>query len=354
MSVCLEKIKKSLKDNEAALICSPTNRRYLTGFNSSAGNVIITKNKAVLLIDFRYFEAAQQQVNNMDVCLLDNKYKDISAFLAENKINVVFAEIDFLSVADFKILKKELGIKISRSEKIAKILNKSRRIKNDDEIQNIKAAQSIADKTFEHILGKIKTGITEKEIMLELEFFMRKLGSEGVAFDTIAVSGKNTSLPHGVPTDKKIEKGDFITMDFGAVINGYRSDITRTVAVGSVGSEQRKIYNTVLCAQQTALEKISSGKICSDIDKSARDVINNAGFKGCFGHALGHSVGLDIHESPNFSPNCSEVLKENMVITVEPGIYLPNKFGVRIEDMIIVKNGGCENITKSAKELIVL
>ena len=183
---------------------------------------------------------------------------------------------------------------------------------------------------------------------------MRKNGSEGIAFDTIAISGKNTSLPHGVPTDKKIEKGDFFTMDFGAVSGGYCSDMTRTVAVGCVSERQKFVYDTVLNAQTESLKIIKEGAVCKDIDAVARNLIYNNGFEGCFGHGLGHSVGLEIHESPAFNTRDETVLKSGTVITVEPGIYLENEFGVRIEDMVLVTENGIINLTESPKELIIL
>ena len=189
--------------------------------------------------------------------------------------------------------------------------------------------------------------------MLDMEFFMRKNGSEGVSFDFIVVSGKNSSLPHGVPTDKKIQNCDFVTMDFGAVVNGYRSDMTRTVAVGSVSDEQRQVYDTVLKAQLEAIKSAKPGVICRDVDKVARDIIEKD-YAGCFGHGLGHSVGIDIHEGPSFNTRDTTVLEKGMVITVEPGIYLENKFGVRIEDMIVITDDGNINITESPKELIIL
>ena len=190
--------------------------------------------------------------------------------------------------------------------------------------------------------------------MLDMEFFARSKGSEGVAFDFIVVSGKNSSLPHGVPTDKKIEEGDFITMDFGCVINGYRSDMTRTVAVGNVSDEQRLVYDTVLKAQSASLTAIKSGIPCNEIDKIARDIIAKAGFGKCFGHGLGHSVGLEIHESPACNTRDTTPLETGMIMTVEPGIYLEDKFGVRIEDMVVVTENGCLNLTNSSKELIIL
>lgn len=183
---------------------------------------------------------------------------------------------------------------------------------------------------------------------------MRGLGATGVSFDFIVVSGKNSSLPHGVPTDKKIEKGDFVTMDFGGIVGGYCSDMTRTVAIGNISDEQRLVYDTTLKAQLAALDAIRAGAVCGDIDKIARDIIYDAGYKGCFGHALGHSVGIDVHEAPNLSPNNQAVLQVGNVVTVEPGIYLENKFGVRIEDMVYVTEDGCINLTKSDKSLIVL
>ena len=183
---------------------------------------------------------------------------------------------------------------------------------------------------------------------------MRERGSEGVAFDFIVVSGKNSSLPHGVPTDKKIEKGDFVTMDFGGVVNGYRSDMTRTVAVGNVTEKQRKIYETVMAAQQASLDMIKPGVACFQVDKAARDIISNAGYGDFFGHGLGHSVGLEIHESPACNTRDKTPLKKGMIMTVEPGIYLPGEFGVRIEDMVVVTDSGYENLTKSPKELVVL
>ena len=246
------------------------------------------------------------------------------------------------------------GFNILKENTLSQKLNALRQIKSQDEIELIKKAQKITDDAFSHILNFIKSGVTEKEIALELEFFMRKSGSEGVAFDTIAVSGKNSSMPHGVPTDKPLEKGDFITMDFGAKWQGYCSDMTRTVALGKVTDKQRFVYDTVLKAQKAALDVIKAETICFDVDKAARDIIDNAGFKDCFGHGLGHSVGLYIHESPACNKRDMTPLKSGMIMTVEPGIYLENEFGVRIEDMVLVTENGYQNFTKSPKELIIL
>lgn len=218
----------------------------------------------------------------------------------------------------------------------------------------MKEAQRLTDETFKYITARIEEGRTEREIMLDMEFYMRRLGSEGVSFDFIVVSGKNSSLPHGVPTDKKVERGDFITMDFGAVVGGYRSDMTRTVALGSIDDEQKKVYDTVLKAQLAGIKAVKAGVVCKDVDKISRDIIYSAGYEGCFGHGLGHSVGIEIHERPLFNTRCDTVLKAGMVMTVEPGIYIENKYGVRIEDMVYVTENGCIDLTNSPKELICL
>ncbi len=285
---------------------------------------------------------------------MQSYYRDIAELLNSQNIKNVLIEADGVTLSQFSAIKTNLGIEALNDNKLSNALNKARQIKSKEEIGFIKQAQAITDKAFTHILNYIKSGVTEREIALELEFFMRKQGSEGVAFDTIAVSGKNSSLPHGVPTDKSLENGDFLTMDFGAKLGGYCSDMTRTVAIGSVSEEQKMVYDTVLDAQISALKVLKAGKICKDIDKIARDIINKAGFEGAFGHGLGHSVGLEIHENPALNTRDETVLKSGMIMTVEPGIYLEDKFGVRIEDMVLITSKGIENLTVSPKELIIL
>ena len=351
----VSKIQNLLNDNEAALISSIPNRFYLTGFETSDGFVVVTKNYAVFLVDFRYIEKAKEIINSMDVKQLERADKDILRVLEQDNIKTLYVETESLSVADFNGYKNAFSnLTLSTENVIDKALKDARAVKSEQELEYIKKAQELTDKTFDYILTKIKPGKTEKEIMLDMEFFMRSLGSEGVSFDFIVVSGKNSSLPHGVPTDKKIEDGDFLTMDFGAVVNGYRSDMTRTVAVGKVTEEQKEIYNTVLKAQTEAIKAVKAGKCCKDVDKVARDIIYNAGYEGCFGHGLGHSVGIEIHEAPAFNTRCETILQEGTIMTVEPGIYIENKYGVRIEDMVFVTNDGCINLTKSPKELIIL
>ena len=349
----IERIKENLGNHEAFLVFDDADRFYLTGFDSSAGIVFITKEKAYFLTDFRYFEMAQRKVRHLETLMLEKTYEQLNFLISQNGVELIYTECDKISVSRFSALKEKLSARISESNKTGELLSKLRAVKTKEEISFIKQAQDITDKTFEYILGKIDTGKTEKEIALDMEFFLRKSGSEGVSFDFIVISGKNTSLPHGVPTDKRIEKGDFVTMDFGAVFCGYRSDMTRTVCVGKADDEQKKVYDTVLKAQEIAFEHIRPSAKCLDVDKAARDYIDRY-YDGSFGHGLGHSVGIEIHESPCFNTRDETLLEPGMVLTVEPGIYLAGKFGVRIEDMVVITENGFENITKSPKELIEL
>ena len=351
----IKEIQNLLNEDSCALISSDVNRFYLCEFPSSAGNILITKNSATLLIDFRYFEKAKKTVRNMDVLLLTSLYKDIKSVLGNKKIKNIYIEPEHITLETLNRLEKVLEeFCILKDSTLSQKLNELRQIKTQKETEFIKKAQAITDKAFSHILNFISLGKTEKEIALELEFFMRKNGSPGVAFDTIAVSGKNSSLPHGVPTDKPLENGDFLTMDFGAVFEGYCSDMTRTVALGYATDKQQEIYNIVLQAQLEALKNIKPNIRCKEIDKIARDIIANKGYGEFFGHGLGHSVGIEIHENPCFNTRDETSLKKGMVLTVEPGIYLPDKFGVRIEDMVVITDEGFENITESEKNLIII
>ena len=350
----VENLQKTLDKNTAALITTNDNRFYLSGMRSSAGTVLVTPENAYLIIDFRYFEKASKTCK-FETILLDNMKEQLNGLLKKNGIKTLLCEVDDMSVSEFKRFEEMISpVKLSDSPDLSKTLSDLRSIKTEDEINLIKSAQKLTDDTFSYILNFIKAGKTEREIMLEMEFYMRKLGSEGVSFDFIVVSGKNSSLPHGVPTDKVVENGDFVTMDFGAVVGGYRSDMTRTVAVGHATDEMIKVYDTVLEAQLRAINGIKAGVTGKEVDALARDYIYGAGYEGYFGHGTGHSVGIFIHESPACNMRDTTPLSENVIMTVEPGIYLPEKFGVRIEDMVVVKQNGCENITKSEKKLIVL
>lgn len=351
----IENVKKNLEKNQGLIITGGANRFYFTGFESSAGTVFITKDNAYFLIDFRYIEKAKSVVKDLEVNLSVNPLSEVKALCKKNSVDEVFVETYSMSVESFKKFENALeGIKVLDDSKMDKLIEEMRSIKSKEELNAIVNAQKLTDETFTYILERIEAGRTEIEVMLDMEFYMRKLGSEGVAFDFIVVAGKNSSLPHGVPSNNIIKKGDFVTMDFGAVVDGYRSDMTRTVAVGEISEEQKTVYNTVLKAQLEAFKAIKPGVVCTDVDKVARNIIYSAGYEGCFGHGLGHSVGIEIHETPCFNTVCKTVAKEGMIITVEPGIYLENKFGVRIEDMAYITNDGAVSLTKSKKELIVL
>ena len=352
----INKLSTILKNNHTAIIISsPENRRYLTGFPSSDGYLVITKSDSVFFTDSRYIEAAQNAENGFRAQLLTRVSKEILEFLQENNISRVLLERERLTVSEFENFKSILKpITASSSKKLENKINSLRGVKSKEEIKNIKKAQKIAEDAFTDILSFIKPGVTEKEIALHLDFYMLSHGAEALSFETIAVAGKKTSMPHGVPDDNKVCDGDFVTMDFGAVVNGYHSDMTRTVAVGNVSPEQKKVYEIVLQAQKESLERLKCGVSCKDADSAARDIITNAGYGEYFGHGTGHGVGIEIHESPSLSPRSESILKVNNIVTVEPGIYIPGKFGVRIEDMARITRNGCENLTKSPKELIIL
>ena len=351
----IQAIQSALPSKAALLVKSETNRFYLTGFRSSDGFVLISRERAEFFTDSRYIEAARAVVRHIDASLSTNANKHVREWLAVEGITTLYVEASATTIRSLAALRATLdGVTVAEEDTFDRLIDDLRCVKTPAELEAMRRAQKLTDDTFAYITERIAVGRTERDVMLDMEMFMRRRGSEGVAFDFIVVSGKNSSLPHGVPTDKVIEKGDFITMDFGAVVNGYRSDMTRTVAIGDVSDEQRLVYNTVLKAQTAALDAIRAGKVCKDIDKIARDIIREAGYGDCFGHGLGHSVGLDIHEMPAFNTRCETVLKPGTVMTVEPGIYLEGKFGVRIEDMVVVTDDGCENLTKSPKELLIL
>lgn len=356
MNEHLNKLQNQLPEGcEAALIESSVNRRYYTGMQSSAGTFLVMKDYAALVIDFRYIEKAKSCANGYDVVLQDKLYSQVEDIFKAHGVKRVAIEGDRMTVSRLAQWKKELPSFEFDTEGLAGIVSAHRRVKTAAELEIVRSAQAITDKTFAELLNFIKAGMTEREVRNELERLLMHYGAEKTAFDTISVSGKNSSLPHGVPSDKKICEGDFLTMDFGAVKNNYCSDMTRTVAIGHVSDEQRMVYETVLEAQKRALATIKAGVSCFDIDFAARDFIENQkGFKGCFGHGLGHSLGLEIHEDPRFAPHCKEPAQDGYLMSVEPGIYLEGKFGVRIEDIVVVREGGYENLTHSPKELIIL
>lgn len=351
----IKRLQQQLAADEALLVESGPNRFYLTGFSSSAGSVLITPRQACFLVDFRYIEKARAVVSGCEVELATRLSEQLCRHLTAANTRTLYVETAATTLARQATLAQAFaGITVSTDGRFDRLLEEMRGVKTADELALIRRAQAMTDDTFRYILPRIAPGRTEREIMLDMEFYLRRLGSEGVSFDFIVVSGKNSSLPHGVPTDKPVEAGDFVTMDFGAVVGGYRSDMTRTVAVRRADEEQRRVYDTVLAAQQAAMAAIRPGAVCREVDKIARELIDAAGYAGCFGHGLGHSVGLEIHENPTFSPRCDAVLCAGHVMTVEPGIYLENRFGVRIEDMVVVTADGYDNLTGSDKQLLIV
>lgn len=353
----IENLKHSIKNSEydAALIISPENRFYFTGFESSDGYLLVSGDGAVFITDGRYIEAAQMKAKGCKVVLQEKKASQIRDILVSLGAKSVAVEADRMTLSEYALFASALeGIEIIADGSLDSEINSLRSVKTPEEVEKIKTAQAIAEKAFEHILGFIKVGRTEKEIALELDYYMLSHGAQGISFETIAVSGTKSSMPHGVPDEKPIENGDFVTMDFGAVYEGYHSDMTRTVAVGSASDEMKEVYYTVLKAQENAIAAITAGLSCKEADAAARSVIESAGYGKYFTHSTGHGVGVEIHESPNLSHISDKALKIGNIVTVEPGIYIPKKFGVRIEDMVLVRENGCENLTKAPKELIIL
>lgn len=347
-------LSEFINDNSAVLVITDVNRRYLSGFNSSLGFLLLHGSDKILFVDGRYFTAATKAVDSdIKVVLMNNLFEQLNLFIKEQNVKRLFVESE-ISVGEFNNIVNKLECNVEACAQLSEALLEKRSVKDEFELESIIKAQEITEKAFDEILNYIKVGVSERDIATELEYIMKKLGSSSPAFDTICVSGANSALPHGVPCDKSIHTGDFVTMDFGAVFNGYRSDMTRTVAVSYVTDEMLSVYNTVLEAQNKAIEAVKSGALCCDIDKAARDVIDSAGYKEFFNHSTGHGVGLDIHEYPTVSAKCEKELKVGQVITCEPGIYIPEKLGVRIEDMIYVKNNCSQNLTKAAKKLIIL
>ncbi len=352
MNIRLEKLRKIMAEREldAIWVTGSVNHRYMCGFDNPDGALVIGQYTAVALEDFRYFEAAKNEINEEDfeIVMLDRSCNIKSAISGMYK-RVGF-EDNFVTYRALDDLKKSLPeVEFVPAGDIFEIM---RRTKTREEADNIIKAQRIAEISFRELLPNINYNRTETDLAAELEYIMRKNGSEGVAFDTIAVSGGNSSSPHGVPRNVKLEKG-FLTFDFGAVHKGYRSDMTRTICVGRANDAMKHLYNTVLSAQLAALEAIGPGQSCFKMDKIARDIIDGAGYKGAFGHSLGHGVGLEIHETPGVAPNSGDkVLIPGDVVTVEPGIYLFGKYGCRIEDMVYITETHAENLTKMEKDLI--
>lgn len=349
--------KLSPTGREAALVTSETNIRYFTEFANSEGTLFVTRDKSYLLVDSRYTEAAQNNVTNAEVIEYTKYYDTLVSLIREYEIRDLLVESSSMTVASLKRLQGkivETGCRAMTNDRLDKLISLQRIIKSKDEIEKMRKAQQITEEAFTELLPMVKPGVTEAELALELEFLMRRKGAAGISFDLITIAGTKTSMPHGVPGDNTVKNGDFVTFDIGALYDGYHSDMTRTIAVGEVSEEQRSIYDIVYKAQMTALSRVKPGVKAYDIDSTARSIIARAGYGDYFKHSTGHGVGLDIHEQPFVSAKGETILSEGMVITVEPGIYLPGKFGVRIEDMVLVTKDGFENFATLPKELMII
>ena len=345
----------SLLDGEVdgLLLTSRYSRHYGAEFDIAEGVAIVTKAGCRYFTDSRYIESAQMGIQGFEV--LDvagvGYAKRLNDAIADFGVTTLGYEEVYLTVAELMNFEKNLNAKLVPFNKE---ISGFRGVKEDWELDNLRKAQKIADKAFAEVLPRIKTGMSELELQAELIYCMYKNGAHGLSFDPIVVSGPNSSMPHGVAGERKIQDGDFITMDFGVLYNGYCSDMTRTVAIGHVTEEMEKVYNTVLAAQLAGLAVSRAGVPGKDIDGAARQVIVDAGYGPYFGHGYGHSVGLEVHENPSPNVRNENPMPLHSVASAEPGIYLPGKFGVRIEDCVIFTEDGYENLASSPKELIIL
>lgn len=353
LAVRLDRLRRLLASRalDAVLITDTKNRRYFSGFTGSAGVLLITEDRALLLTDFRYLEQAASQAELFEIVdsggTADNKLLDL---FQEFAIKNLGFENQVMTVQEYQKLQNKGTAFISLNDE----LDRMRWIKDEKELVCIRQAASIADQAFSHILKFLKVGLTEQEVALELEYTMKKAGAEDLSFASIVAAGKHSSLPHARPGARKIAYGDFVKLDFGALYQGYCSDMTRTVVMGKASDRQKEIYNLVLTAQKAALDLLKPGMMTDKVDSIARTIIAENGYGEYFGHGLGHSLGLFIHEEPRLSSSCQVLIQPGMLFTVEPGIYLPGFGGVRIEDLVLVTDSGIDNLTSSPKELIVL
>ncbi len=346
----VDALRERLHDNEAAFISGYPNIFYYSGFTSPDAYLLISHDAQYIITDSRYTIQARVQADGFELFDVKDGFERVFS-----KINAKYIgfEENAMSVREYKKLRTKLGENRDFVE-MNKLISEQRKIKDKDEINKISEAERIGDEAFLHTLKKIKAGVSEKEIALDLEIFMKKQGALSLSFETIVASGARSAMPHGVASDKIIENGDLLTLDFGCIFEGYCSDMTRTIVVGKADEMQKSIYNTVLKAQEAAIGAAREGTPCDKVDEAARSIINDAGYGKNFGHGLGHGVGIEIHESPSFTPRCSEKLRDGHVITVEPGIYVDGFGGVRIEDLIVIENGVARNLTHAPKELIEL
>ena len=344
----------ALSGHEAVLLLNPSNIFYLSGYTGE-GALLISNASCAVITDFRYTEQAEKQSPNFTVYMTGKDQTEeavVNALCEKFQIREIYFESDAITVKAFE--KYQATVKGIAWKPLTGEVEALREIKDVGELALIEKACLITSESFERILPQIQEGISEKELAVALEFDMRRHGADKMAFSTIVAAGVNGSLPHAVPSNYKIRRGDMITMDFGAKVGGYCADMTRTVALGEPSSEMKKVYQTVKEAQEMAQNAVMAGKSCKEIDSIARDHINAKGYEGRFGHGLGHSLGIDIHESPRLNTQTETLLRPGHLVTVEPGIYLPGVGGVRIENTVIVTETGCRALTLPTRELIIL
>lgn len=349
----LEKYRSVLNDEvQGLLLTSRYSRMYAAEFDIAEGYAIVSKDGARYFTDSRYIESAQNNIHDFEVIDFGRDLAgQMNRAIADFGITTLGFEEAYLTVAELDGFTSRLNAKFVP---VQERINAFRASKEPWELERMIKAQEITDRAFTEVCGRVREGMTEKELAAELIYCLYKNGGEGLSFDPIVVSGPNTSMPHGVPGDRKLQKGDFITMDFGVIYQGYCSDMTRTVALGYATEEMKKVYQTVLDAQLAGIAVSKAGVSGKAVDAAARDVIAAAGYGDFFGHGYGHSLGLEIHENPNCNLRNDGPIPENAVCSAEPGIYLPGKFGVRIEDVVIFESDGCRDITKSPKDLLIL
>ena len=338
---------------DGLLLTSRYSRHYGAEFDIAEGAAIVTKKGSRYFTDSRYIESAQNGIQNFEVICVDGigYNKLLNDAIADFGVITLGFEENYLTVAEFMGYEKNLNAKLVPFHKE---ISGFRAVKEEWELEHMRKAQAIADKAFAEVLPRIQVGMTELELQAELIYCLYKNGGQGLSFDPIVVSGPNSSMPHGVAGERKIQEGDFITLDFGVLYNGYCSDMTRTVAVGYATEEMQKVYNTVLQAQLAGLAATKAGVPGKDIDGAARQVIVDAGYGPYFGHGYGHSLGLEVHELPSPNARNDQPMPLHAVASAEPGIYLPGKFGVRIEDCVVYTEDGYENLASSPKNLIIV
>lgn len=351
----MNNLKLNYDNVDSYIVTSEHNRYYFTGFHSSFGILLMVSGKGFYITDNRYAEVCKNHFDGTDIeAIIVEKSIEGYAKLKEIVTSLGLKKTGFednMSVREFEDLKNTIDVEFVASGTTFELL---RAVKTPEELAKLRLSMQISSNAFTKMLSTAKVGMTEKELCAELNYQIYRMGADSLAFDTIVASGINGSKPHAVPSDKKIEKGDLVTLDFGARRNGYCADITRTIAFGKLSEKQEMIYNTVLEAQKLGVSNVKAGNICGEVDGIVREFFKSKGFDQYFVHSLGHGVGVEIHEYPRLAPKASEVLQENMVVTIEPGIYLPKEMGVRIEDTVIVTKNGCENLATCEKELIII